>query len=49
MTLPGLPSMQGVIRWKDGRCYGVTFSRLLALTELVGWLQQQRELLRAAS
>jgi hypothetical protein len=49
VTLPGLPSLQGVIRWKDGRCYGVTFSRLLALTELVGWLQQQRELLRAAS
>ena len=49
VTLPGLPSQTGVIRWKDGRYYGVTFNRLLALTDLVGWLQQQRELLRAAS
>lgn len=49
VTLPGLPSQTGVIRWKDGRCYGITFSRLLALTELVEWLQQQRELLRTAS
>jgi hypothetical protein len=49
VTLPGLPSQQGVIRWKDGRCYGITFQHLLALTELVDWLQQQRDLLRAAS
>jgi hypothetical protein len=49
VTLSGLPSQTGVIRWKDGRCYGITFGRLLALTDLVGWLQQQRELLRAAS
>ena len=49
VTLPGLPSQQGVIRWKDGRCYGITFQHLLALTDLVDWLQQQRELLRAAS
>lgn len=49
VTLPGLRSQQGVIRWKDGRCYGITFQHLLALTELVEWLQQQRELLRAAS
>lgn len=49
VTVPGLPSQTGVIRWKDGRHYGVTFNRLLALSDLVGWLQQQRELLRAAS
>lgn len=49
VTVPGLPSQHGVIRWKDGRCYGVTFNRLLALTELVAWLQQQRELLKVAS
>jgi hypothetical protein len=48
VTLPGLPSQTGVIRWKDGRCYGITFQHLLALNDLVGWLQQQRELLRAA-
>ena len=49
VTLPGLASQTGVIRWRDDRCYGITFSRLLALSELVEWLQQQRELLRAAS
>ena len=49
VTLPGLPSQQGVIRWKDGRCYGITFQHLLALSDLVEWLQQHRELLRAAS
>jgi hypothetical protein len=49
VTLPGLPSQTGVIRWRVGHCYGITFGRLLALSELVGWLQQQRELLRAAS
>ena len=49
VTVPGLPSRTGVIRWKDGRCYGVTFNQLLALTELVAWLQQQRELLKVAS
>jgi len=48
VTLPGLPSQTGVIRWKDGRCYGITFNRLLALAKLVEWLQQERELLRAA-
>jgi hypothetical protein len=49
VTVPGLPSQSGVIRWKDGHCYGVTFNRLLALTQLVAWLQQQRDLLKAAS
>jgi hypothetical protein len=49
VTLPGLSTQTGVIRWRDGRSYGITFNRLLALTELVTWLQQQRELLRHAS
>ncbi len=49
VTLPGLPPVAGVVRWRQSGCYGVTFNRLLALAELVSWLQQQRELLRAAS
>jgi PilZ domain len=49
VTLPGLATQQGVVRWKDGRCYGITFNRLVALADLVQWLQAQRELLRAAS
>ena len=49
VTLPGLSPQQGVVRWKESGCYGITFNRLLALSELVGWLHEQRELLRAAS
>jgi hypothetical protein len=48
VTLPGMPSKIGTVRWKEGSCYGITFSRLVALTELVQWLQGQRDLLRAA-
>lgn len=49
VTLPGLPSRTGTVRWRDGHCYGITFSRLIALTDLVQWLHGQRDLLRAAS
>ena len=49
VTLPGMPSKIGTVRWKDGRFYGITFNRLVALTDLVQWLHGQRELLRAAS
>ena len=46
VTLPGLSPMPGVVRWKYGLAYGITFNRLLALSDLVAWLQDQRELLR---
>ena len=49
VTLPGLPAIQGVVRWKESGCYGITFNRLLAFSDLVGWLSDQRELLRKAS
>lgn len=49
VTLPGLAPQQGVIRWSDNGAYGVTFNRLIALSELVAWLQIQRESLREAS
>lgn len=49
VTLPGLPPQLGVVRWQEAGCYGITFNRLLALSELVQWLHEQRELLRAAS
>lgn len=49
VTLPGLPTQTGTVRWREGRCYGINFSRLVALSDLVVWLQAQRELLRAAS
>ena len=46
MTLPGMPSREAIVRWRDGRTYGITFRRLIALAELVKWLRDQRELLR---
>jgi hypothetical protein len=49
VTLPGLPPIQGVVRWKEAGSYGINFNRLLALSDLVAWLQSQRELLRKAS
>ena len=49
VTLPGLPSKQAVVRWRDGSAYGITFQRLLALPELVDWLRGQRDLLRGSN
>ena len=48
VTLPGMEPHAGLLRWRDGKFYGVTFNRLLALGEVVQWLQTQREQLRAA-
>lgn len=48
VSLPGLAPQPGVIRWTDHGHTGITFNRLLPLSELVCWLQDQREGLRAA-
>ena len=48
VTLIGLPPQQGVVRWKSGNAYGITFNRVLALSQLVAWLQEQRERPRTA-
>ncbi len=49
VSLPGLQSQQGVVRWREAGFYGINFNRLLSLAELVSWLHDQRETLRAAS
>jgi hypothetical protein len=49
VTLPGLAPVQGVVRWKETGAYGINFNRLLALSDLVAWLHEQRESLRNAS
>jgi len=44
VTLPGLTPAAGVVKWRDGDCYGIAFNRALILSELVMWLkEQQRE------
>jgi len=48
VTLPGMEPHAGLLRWREGKFYGITFNRLLALSEVVNWLQSQREQLRAA-
>jgi hypothetical protein len=45
VTLPGMPPMHGIVRWRDGAIHGISFNRLLALSELVEWLHGQREAL----
>lgn len=47
--LPGLEPQRGIACWSNGGFTGVTFNRLIPLGELVTWLRQQRQELRAAS
>lgn len=48
VTLPGLEPQRGIVCWKHQGMIGLSFNRLLPLHELVGWLQVQREQIRAA-
>jgi len=48
LTLPGLLAQAGAACWSAGGYMGITFNRLLPLNDLVGWLQEQRELQRSA-
>jgi hypothetical protein len=48
VTLNGLPPQPGLLRWKDGSSYGITFNSVIALSDLVAWLHEQRERPRAA-
>lgn len=47
VTLPGIEPQPGVVRWRDGDCYGITFNRVLPLPRLVSWIHEQRSRLRA--
>jgi hypothetical protein len=48
VTLPGLEPQAGVVCWKDGDAYGITFNRVVALPLLVGWIHEQRDRLLKA-
>ena len=48
VSLPGLDPQAAAVRWNEDGFLGVTFNRLLPLTELVNWLRATREQLRAA-
>lgn len=48
VTLPGLAPIPGVVRWIDDGFCRINFNRLVALPQLVNWLQEQRGEFRAA-
>ena len=43
VSLLGLSPIPGVVRWRDGHCFGIAFNHVLALSDLVSWLQAQQE------
>jgi hypothetical protein len=49
VTLPGLAPLPGTVRWCDSGCYGLTFNKIMPLPQLVDWLSEQRERLRATA
>lgn len=49
VSLPDLAPQGAALRWVEDGYMGISFNRLLPLAELVAWLQQQRDGLRAAS
>ena len=43
VSLNGLAPIAGVVRWKEGEDYGISFNRSVALPDLVNWLREQQE------
>ena len=48
VTLPGMATRPGVVSWAGAGCFGINFNSMMALQELVAWLHEQREEMRAA-
>ena len=48
VSITGLDPCPGVVRWAEDGAYGITFNRVLPLSVLVSWLQDQRGRMRAA-
>jgi hypothetical protein len=48
VSLPGLEPQPAALRWQQDGYVGISFNRLIPLAQLVGWLQQIRDGLRAA-
>jgi hypothetical protein len=47
LSLPGIEPQRGIACWVEGGFIGVAFNRLIPLGELVGWLQEQRQVQRS--
>jgi hypothetical protein len=48
VSMTGMDPCAGVIRWTEDGAYGITFNRVLPLSVLVSWVQDQRGRMRAA-
>lgn len=48
VSLPGLASRPGMIRWCSEKTYGITFNRVIPLPLLVAWLHDQQTVTSAA-
>jgi hypothetical protein len=49
VSLSGLEPLAGVVKWKEDDCYGIGFNRVLAVNELMSFLQQQQRLERSCA
>jgi hypothetical protein len=43
VSLEGLPSAAGVVKWQDGDSYGIGFNRVYPVNELMNFLQEQQQ------
>jgi len=43
VTLAGLHSAAGVVKWRDGDYYGIGFNRVYPVDELMGFLREQEQ------
>ena len=43
VSLEGLPSAAGVVKWQDGDSYGIGFNRVYPVNELMNFLQNQQQ------
>lgn len=48
VSLNGLAPLRAMVKWRDGELHGIGFNRVLALSEVVSWLKQQRSQQRRA-
>ena len=42
VTMIDISPIPGLVKWSDGDRFGIAFHRVLALPDLVSWLQQQQ-------
>ena len=48
VSLTGLPPEPALVKWREGDTYGISFNRVLSITQLVAWLQARQERAGAA-